>query len=218
MRFLIGLRHEIEHQMTSALDNFLSGRYQACAFNFNDYIKKLFGEKYGLDPFLTYSIQFAEIDERQLRKSKAPETIPPNILAYIARFDKSLAENEFNSPKFSYRLLFTRKLANRPGQADQVIEFIDPNSELARTIDKAYWFRKEVERPKYRAKDVVAKVKDAGFNKFRVNPEHVRMWKSEDAKNPGRGHGTYVAGTWYWYESWIKRCIELCTAAGDKYK
>jgi hypothetical protein len=26
LRFLIGLRHEIEHQMTRALDNFLSGR------------------------------------------------------------------------------------------------------------------------------------------------------------------------------------------------
>jgi len=31
LRFLIGLRHEIEHQMTRLLDNYLSGRYQACA-------------------------------------------------------------------------------------------------------------------------------------------------------------------------------------------
>jgi hypothetical protein len=31
LRFLIGLRHEIEHQMTVDLDNYLSGRYQACA-------------------------------------------------------------------------------------------------------------------------------------------------------------------------------------------
>jgi hypothetical protein len=38
LRFLIGLRHEIEHQMTRYLDNFLSGRYQACAINFNDYL------------------------------------------------------------------------------------------------------------------------------------------------------------------------------------
>ena len=43
LRFLIGLRHEIEHQMTRSLDNFLSGRYQACAMNYNDYVKKLFG-------------------------------------------------------------------------------------------------------------------------------------------------------------------------------
>lgn len=35
LRFLIGLRHEIEHQMTLALDSYLSGRYQACAMNYN---------------------------------------------------------------------------------------------------------------------------------------------------------------------------------------
>jgi len=29
LRFLIGLRHEIEHQMTRSLDGYLSGRYQA---------------------------------------------------------------------------------------------------------------------------------------------------------------------------------------------
>ena len=44
LKFLIGLRHEIEHQMTSNLDNYLSGRYQACAVNYNDCIKKLFGD------------------------------------------------------------------------------------------------------------------------------------------------------------------------------
>ena len=42
-------------------------------------------------------------------------------------------------------MLFKRKLVNRPGQADSVIEFIDPNSELAKTIDKQYWVRKDVE-------------------------------------------------------------------------
>ena len=49
LRFLIGLRHEIEHQMTTSLDNYLSGRYQACALNFNQHIKRLFGEQCGID-------------------------------------------------------------------------------------------------------------------------------------------------------------------------
>ena len=114
--------------------------------------------------------------------------------------------------------MFTRKLVNRSGQADKVIEFIDPNSELAKTISKDYWYKKEVERPKYRAKDVVAKVKEAGFGKFRIMPEHLDMWRAEDAKNTAKGYGVNVAGTWYWYESWIKRCIELCEAAGYKYR
>jgi hypothetical protein len=114
--------------------------------------------------------------------------------------------------------LFKKKLVNKPGQADRVVEFIDPNSELAKTIDKEYWVKKEVERTKYRATRVVEEVRKAGFSKLRVQPDHVNIWKNEDAKNPAKGYGFQVEDTWYWYDSWIKRCIELCTIAGDKYK
>ncbi len=218
LRFLIGLRHEIEHQMTSDLDSYLSGRYQACAFNFNDYTRKLFGEKYSLDPFLQYSIQFADLAEEQLRKVPEVTAVPSHILKYISDFDSSLTEDEFNSPRFSYRLIFTRKLANRPGQADRVVNFIDPNSELAKSIDKQFWVKQEVERPKYLAREVVAKVREAGFPRFRVNPDHVKIWQSQDAKNPAKGYGTTVGAFWYWYDRWIERCIELCKAEGDKYR
>lgn len=218
LRFLIGLRHEIEHQMTKTLDNYLSGRYQACAVNFNNYIKALFGARYSLDKFVEYSIQFSEIAEEQLRMPTEPERIPSHVMRYITDFENTLTEEEFNSPRFSYRLYFTRKLANRPGQADSVVEFISPDSELAKTIEKHYWVRKEVERPKYRPTDVVVKVQEAGFSKFRVNPEHLEMWRKEDAKNPAKGYGVYVAGQWYWYDRWLERCIELCKAEGGKYR
>jgi hypothetical protein len=218
LRFLIGLRHEIEHQMTRVLDNYLSARYQACVLNFNTYLKNLFGVRHALDTHLTYSIQFVELTVDQFKQAETPELLPPNLRAYIGTFDGALSHDEYNSPRYSYRLLFKKKLVNRPGQADKVIEFIDPNSELAKTIDKEYWVKKEVERPKFLAKHIVAEVRKAGFAKFRTMPEHLRMWQSEDAKNPAKGYGADVAGTWYWYESWVKHCIGLCQAAGDKYK
>lgn len=218
LRFLIGLRHEIEHQMTRSLDSYLSGRYQACALNYNDYIKKLFGKRCAIDQQLTYSIQFMELTEEQIAGPKPEVTIPERLRAYVAEFDGALTYDEYNSPRYSYRLLFKRKLVNRPGQADRVVEFIDPNSELAKTIDKEYWVKKEVEKPKFRAKDVVAAVRAAGFRRFRVSPEHVEMWKGEDAKNMANGFGADVQGTWYWYRSWIDRCIALCEEAGDRYK
>lgn len=218
LRFLIGLRHEIEHQMTKQLDNYLSGRYQACAMNYNAHLKTLFGTASGLDEHLAYSIQFLELDESQFGTPQAPSAVPKPILAYIDDFDSKLSEDEFNSPKFSYRLLFTRKLVNRPGQADQVVEFLDPKSELAKTIGKEYWVKKEVERPKFRPKDVVNAVKRAGFSRFGLFTSHVDFWRREDAKNPAKGYGTSVGGTWYWYESWVKRCIQLCEQEGDLYR
>jgi hypothetical protein len=217
LRFLIGLRHEIEHQMTRALDNFLSGRYQACAINYNDYLKQLFGKRYGIDEQLTYSIQFVRLSEEQVGGAKPEAAIPERLRTYIADFDAGLSHDEYNSERYSFRLLFKRKLVNRPGQADKVIEFIDPKSDLAKTIDKEYWVKKEVEKPKFRAKDVVTEVKKAGFKQFRVFQEHVEMWKAEDAKNPAKGYGVDVQGSWFWYQSWIDRCIELCKAAGNKY-
>ena len=218
LRFLIGLRHEIEHQMTRYLDSFLSGRYQACAINFNDYLKKLFGKKYGIDNQLTYSIQFLGLTEEQLAGAKPDASVPERLKGYVAEFDGALTHDEYNSARYSFRLLFKKKLVNRPGQADRVVEFIDPSSELAKQIDKEYWVKKEVERPKFRAKDVVAAVQKAGYKGFRVLREHIDMWKSEDAKNPSKGFGIDVQGSWYWYQSWIDRCIELCNAVGDRYK
>lgn len=218
LRFLIGLRHEVEHQMTSSLDNWLSGRYQACALNFNFYIKKLFGKQYGLDKLLAFSIQFADLKPDPQTAQKQEKALPQNLKKYIAEFDAALDHDEYNASRFSYRMLFKRKLVNRPGQADKVVEFIDPKSDLAKAIDKKFWVKKEVERQKFRATDVVEAVKKAGYQNFRVFAEHMRMWKAEDAKNPGKGYGVEVQGVWYWYQSWIDRCVELCEAAGDEYR
>lgn len=218
LRFLIGLRHEIEHQMTRSLDSYMSGRYQACALNFNEYVKKLFGKRFGLDAYLTYSIQFLELTQEQIAGPTPQADVPERLRAYIAQFDAGLDHDAYNSPKYSYRLLFKRKLVNRPGQADKVVEFIDPKSEAAKAIDKEYWVHKEVERAKFKPSHVVERVRAAGFKRFRVQPEHVEMWKAEDAKNPAKGFGVAVEGVWYWYESWIKRCIKLCHEAGARYR
>jgi uncharacterized protein DUF3644 len=217
LRFLIGLRHEIEHQMTFSLDNYLSARYQACALNYNMYLKQLFGKREGIEDQLTYSIQFMQLADEQIEGPMPAASIPPRLLAYIADFDAGLKHDEFNNPKFAYRLLFHKRLVNRAGQADRVIEFLDPSSDAAKAIDKEFWVKKEVEKPKFLAKDVVAAVQAAGFSRFRTQPEHLAMWRSEDAKKDGKGYGVMIQGIWYWYQTWIDHCIEICKAAGQTY-
>jgi hypothetical protein len=64
LRFLIGVRHEIEHQMTDKIDEYLSAKLQACALNFDYYICKLFGDKYNLSNELSLAIQFFSFDPR----------------------------------------------------------------------------------------------------------------------------------------------------------
>lgn len=207
LTFLIGLRNQIEHRKASALDSYLSARYQACALNFNFYLKKLHGERYALDSNLALSLQFAELDYSQAKIIKDKKNyIPQNVISYIAAFDSKLSKKEIESERFAYRLLFTKVLAKRQGQADRVIEFIDPKSTLAERISKEYWVKEETEKQKFYAKMVVQKVKEAGFKNFGIY-QHTLFWKVHDGKNPNKGFGTTVVKTWYWYQSWIDYII-----------
>jgi hypothetical protein len=216
LRFLILLRHEIEHQMTMRLDEFLGGRYQACAMNYNLYIKQLFGEKYAIDKFLTYSLQFMDLSYNQLSHADVKTLIPPRLQSLILEFDNSLSDAEFNSESYSYRLFFSRKLANRRGQADHVIEFIPPDSELAKQIEKEYWVKQPVEKAKFLPKQIVEAMKTKGHVGFSIH-EHTMLWKTSDAKNPSKGYGTMILKTWYWYESWVNVVEKHCQDKSDYY-
>jgi hypothetical protein len=202
LHFLTGLRNQVEHRKAAGLDSYLSARYQACALNFNFYLKGLHGEKYGLDQNLALSLQFTELDYSQATVMKdREELIPPDVISYISTFDSKLSTEEIESERFAYRLLFTKVLAKRKGQADRVIEFIDPKSELAKSISKEYWVKQETEKPKLAAKQVVREVRNAGFPTFGMH-QHTLLWREYDAKNPDKGFGTTVVKTWYWYQHW----------------
>ncbi len=203
LEFLIGLRNHIEHHKPKGLDTYLSARYQACALNFNFYVKKLHGEKYSLNNHMALSLQFAELDYNQAEIMKNKEEyIPKEIKSYIAEFDSKLPAALESDDRYAYRLLFTKVIANRAGQADRVIEFIDPNSEMAKTISKEFWIKKETEKNKFRAKDVIKKVAEAGIKGFGPY-QHTQLWKKYDGKNPDKGFGVFVTDYWYWYQKWI---------------
>ena len=207
LNFLIGLRNQIEHRKASGLDSYLSARYQACALNLNFYLKKLHGEKYGLDSNLALSLQFSELDHSQSKVIKDKEGfIPQNVISYVADFDSKLSEDEAKSDRFAYRLLFAKVLAKRKGQADRVIEFIDPKSDLAKNISKEYWIKEETEKQKFTATLVIQKVKEVGFKNFGMY-QHIQFWRKHDGKNTSKGFGTMVVKTWYWYQNWIDYII-----------
>ena len=217
LRFLIGLRHEIEHQMTTRIDDMLSARFQACCLNFNEYIKKLFGDAYGIERHMSFSLQFTGISMEQKGLLDDHPDLPKNIHAYIEGFDAGLSDEEFSSPRYAYRLLFVPKTVNHKGQADRVIEFVKSDSPLAANINKQYAVIKETEKKKYLPKQIVDMMKQEGFQKFRMH-EFTLLWKSKGAKDPSKGYGTIVAGnTWYWFESWVNEVRQHCQENKELY-
>jgi hypothetical protein len=200
--FLIGLRNQVEHKKADGLDSYMSARYQACALNYNHYLKLLHGDKHGLDNSLALSIQFAELDYSQSQFIKDKESlIPKHIISYIAGFDSKLSVKQLRSERYAYRLLFTKVAAKRRGQADRVIEFIDPLSPLAKNISKEYWVLKEKKSKLYLARQVLDELKKQGVTLD--IPGHTKLWKKHDGKNPSKGYGTSVARSWFWYKDWI---------------
>jgi hypothetical protein len=216
LRFLIGLRHEIEHQMTTKIDDYLSARFQSCCLNYNLYIKKLFGEKYAIDKHLSISLQFSTIDDEQKDQLKEFTDLPKNIASYINAFDDELSEELYNDIRFSYRVLYIPKSANRKGQADKVIEFIPADSPEAKGLNKEYVLIKEKERKKYLPKHVCQIMKDKGYKKFSIHHNTV-LWQNNDGQNPAKNFGTLVEGKWYWYESWLKFVEEYCKKKKEFY-
>lgn len=205
LRFLIGLRHEIEHQMTNKIDDLLSARFQACCLNYNEYLKKYFGNELGIENHLAFSLQFSSIETDQKEMLIDQEGLPKNIASYIMDFDQALGDEEYLNPKYAYRILFVPKTANRRGQADKVIEFLKSDSPLAVGLNKQYAVIKETEKVKYLPGQVVEKMKTEGFHHFTMH-QHTQLVNQFDARNPINGLGALVADKhWHYYEKWIEK-------------
>lgn len=209
LRFLIGIRHEIEHQMTDRIDELISAKLQACAINFDYYIVSLFGEKYGLNKELSLVIQFSPLSVDQKVSLKDNPHILSNVKNFIVDFEEHLSDDTLINSKYAYRVLFTPINAKRQGQADQVIEFIDSKSPLASEVEKTYAVMKEIEKPKYRPGEIVRLMQSEGYQYFTIS-KHTDLWKAKDAKNPKHGYGTLVSGTWYWYDTWVNVVRKYC--------
>jgi hypothetical protein len=217
LKFLIGLRHEIEHQMTTRIDDLLSARFQACCINYHDAVVSLFGDEHGIARHLAVSLQFSSLQNDQIDTLDQHPGLPGHIKRYIEGFDGALAAGDFISPKFAYRVIFVPKTVNRPNQADQVITFVKADSEIAQTVNAAYAVVKETEKPKWLPSQIVKKMKEEGFPRFGMH-QHTELWKNRGAKNSSKAYGVPIAKTWYWYDAWVDEVRDYCRANAAMYR
>jgi hypothetical protein len=202
--------------MSPALDQYVSARYQACCLNYNRYRKVLFGDRFGIDEHLAYSLQLQPLSHEHFISSTT-DRLPSHLRSYIARFDAGLTAEELNSEQFAYRMLFVPKLVGKVGQADEVVEILKADSELAKTVNRDYFAFKEVERPKHLPGEIVKLMHEDGFPKFSMH-DHTELWKTKDARNPGRGLGVLIGKTWYWYDPWVEFVRSHCTEHPDHFR
>lgn len=210
LKFLIGLRHEIEHQMTERIDELISAKTHASALNFNYYIKELFGNKYGIDNELALCIQFSKIEQTtKMKEFNKMRGLNENIKNYVVEFEKDLGEEIYSDSRYAYRVAYVQVNANHQGQADAVVRFVKMTSEKQGQFFDTVLV-KEKEKDKYLPKEIVQKMQAEGFTNFKMH-NHTQCWKElSDKKENLTDYGTLVSGTWYWYDNWIEHVREYC--------
>jgi hypothetical protein len=201
--------------MTTKIDNQLSAKFMASALNFNSAIKKLFGNQYSLETEQAFSIQFSSIDKDTVRTLLIQQDLPKNIRAFLVEFENGMTQEEYNDPRFSYRVAIVQKAVNNKNTADQLLQIIPFGSEASNAMNKA--ILKETEKIKYLPKTIVSQMKAEGFVKFTMH-KHTILWQEKDAKNPKHQYGTQVESQWYWYEPWLDQVRQYCNQNEPIYK
>src|SRR5579884_2154564 len=106
------------------------------ALNFNSAIKKLFDPRYSLDTEQAFSIQFSAIAEKSAKELLVQQDLPQNVHSYIVQFENGMSQEEYDDPRFSYRVAFVRKTTNSKSAADKVVQFIPADSETGAEVNK----------------------------------------------------------------------------------
>ena len=217
LRFLIGLRHEIEHHRSAGADDRFSGRYLACCLNYERYICELFGKRHSLGAAAAFTLQFRDLNTMETPE-EALTPLPSNVAKYRQEFDAELSDEELSSPQFRRRFIFVPVVTSKSAQADTVIEFVRADSDLGKAINEKYQqvMLKEVERAKFLPGQVVALMKGEGYVRFSLH-HHTQLWKRLDGKNPGKGFGVQIVNTWYWYERWLVKVRKHCAENKSLY-
>lgn len=201
LKFLIEIRHEIEHQMTRRIDDVIGAKLQACCLNFNAALKSMFGAEYGLDRELGVALQFSGVEKSQRDQLLKDTDLPAHLVAAHLAYEDALPDEVIKDPKYAYRVAYVERSVNSKGKADQVVEFIRPESAEGQEI--ASVLVKESERKKYKPKDVVEQMQREGHRNFKIY-DHQLLWQAAEAKNPAHKFGVELRpGDWWWYDKWM---------------
>jgi hypothetical protein len=181
LMFLIGIRHEIEHQMTTRIDEQLSAKFMAAALNFNTTIKKFFDKKYSLETEQAFSIQFSTIDETTVKTLMAEADLPQNIKSFVVQFETGMSQDEYDDPRFSYRVAIVNKLSNNKNTADKGVQIVPPGSDMSNALNQV--ILKSTERTKFKPSTIVKQMKAEGYSWFTMHT-HTELWHEKTPKIP----------------------------------
>lgn len=205
LRYLLLLRHEIEHRLARDIDASVQPKVQACAINFSDFCEKHFGEEYSLKYDLDFTIQFAKLSMMSKNLLHASTGVPSVVQAVNKLVESEMSSEDYNDPRYAFRVYVVPKTTNNPKKADQAVTYAAAGSDIEMAI-------KQVERPKFRAGELIELVQKAGHPDFGTH-RFIQLFKAHSLKDPKKGLAVELGKQWFWYPEAV---TEFCKLLADE--
>lgn len=217
LEFIIEIRDEIEHRMTTNIDVSIGAKLQACCLNYNTAIMEYFGQQYGLEKRLPLALQFVTFNSDQRNALKSQRNLPAHISTMMQTFEDGLTNELRLDSSYAYRVLLVPKSANHLSGSDEAVELVREGSEDAENISRV--LMKEVTKSRFPRDRIIELVRNAGFPRFSSH-WHTQLVRQLDAKNVAHGFGTTgdYRNSWVWYQKWLDRVLAHCEEQGDRYR
>jgi hypothetical protein len=203
LKYLIAIRHAIEHRSTEDINDALQAKVQANALNFLKYLKEKFGTKYDFSHDLAFAIQLQALTLQSANAVKGTTQVAKAVAVVNALLEGPMTPAEFNDPAYSFRVYVVPKVTNNAKKADQAVIYSPVGSDVEVAI-------KLVERPKYRMTEAIQKLLDdhgLAVSSYKFQ----QTWKLNDLKNPAKGLVVQLGGQWFWYQEGIDKIREIVT-------
>ena len=145
----------------------------------------------------------------------AEADLPQHIKSFVVQFETNMSQEDYDDPRFSYRVALVNKLSNNKNTADKVVQIVPPGSDMSNALNKV--ILKATERTKFKPSTIVKQMKAEGYGWFTMHT-HTELWHEKDAKNPKYQYGVDVEGAWYWYEAWLEVVRKNCQQKDPQLK
>ena len=119
--FFIALRNKIEHRSLPILDLRIFAECQAFLLNFNELLKELFGERFGINESLSFSLQLFPDRQQVTGRMTSDEK---SVVGFIDQYRSSLSTDILCDDKYAFRA-YLIKVANHKSRDTLAIQFID---------------------------------------------------------------------------------------------
>lgn len=191
LRFITLLRNEIEHRSTEDINDEVQAKLQASALNFVRFVRGHFGRKFDLSRDFSFAIQLQALKLKNSSILKEAKGLSKSVSVVNALVEKDMSSAQFNDPDYAFRVYIDPKVVNNQKKADQAVTFSPVGSNIEMAI-------KQVERPKYRLKEVVKLLQAEGVAGASMH-SCIGAWQNNDLKSPGKGLAIELGGQWFWY-------------------